>query len=183
MWNHRVAAFVLSACLLPLSAAAQKAPVVKSAMVTKTVTIEAIDHTNRLITFKDEAGATDMVQAGPGITRFDELKVGDKVTFKYYESLVFQVKKSGAAAPDMAQAGVDVGGGKTPGGTMSRQLTMTVTVVSVDPAVPSITVKTEDGSVVTRKIQDPKNLEGVQAGDKIVITYTQALLTSVAAAK
>jgi hypothetical protein len=36
---------------------------------------------------------------------------------------------------------------------------------------------------VTRKIDNKKNLEGVTVGDQLAITYTQALLMSVAPAK
>jgi hypothetical protein len=163
----------------PTAAQAAHKPIVKSSTVTKTVTIEKIDQTSRMITFKDANGNVDTVQAGPAIKRFNELKVGDNVTFQYSESLVFQLQKSGAAAPTTGEAAMARGTDATPSGGVATQVTTTVTVVSVDPAVPSITVKTEDGSVVTRKIQDPKNLEGVQPGDHIVITYTQALLASV----
>jgi hypothetical protein len=60
---------------------------------------------------------------------------------------------------------------------------MTVTVNSVDMAVPSITVSTANGRVITRKVDDKKNLEGVKAGDRIEITYTQAVVTAVEEAK
>ena len=58
-----------------------------------------------------------------------------------------------------------------------------MTVKAVDPSVPSITVTTDDGRTVSRKVEDKKNIEGVKAGDKIDITYTQALLTSIETAK
>ena len=56
---------------------------------------------------------------------------------------------------------------------------MTVTVKSIDVAVPSITVTTPDGRTITRKVEDKKNLTGVAPGDSIEITYTRALLTSI----
>jgi hypothetical protein len=43
-------------------------------------------------------------------------------------------------------------------------------------------VTTDDGRVVTRKIENKKNIENLKPGDKIDITYTQALVTSVEAA-
>ena len=164
--------------LLPALAFAQ-APVVKSNVVTKSVTITAIDPATRLVTFKTADGQVDSVVAGPAVARFNELKVGDTVTFRYAESLVFELKKAGSpAAP--GSAAVEVArGGKTPGGGVAQQLTTTVTVVSVDEAASTITVKTEDNRVVTRKVQEKKNLAGVTAGDKIEITYTEALLASV----
>ena len=178
-------AIVIAGLMLAAAPAAfaQAKPIVKTETVTKTVTIEAIERSHRLITFKDEQGATDTVQAGPGIARFDELKVGDKVTFRYYESIVYQLKKEGASGADKGEVALSHGTGQAPGGTLAQQITMTVTVVSVDPDLPSITVKTQSGEVVTRKIEDKKNLEGVAAGDRIVITYTQALLAAVESAK
>jgi hypothetical protein len=41
---------------------------------------------------------------------------------------------------------------------------MTVTVKAIDAAVPSVTVATDEGRVVTRKIENKKNLENLQAG-------------------
>jgi len=164
------------------AAFAQK-PIVKTETVTKTVTIEAIERSQRIVTFKDDKGVMDTVQVGPEMKRFDELKVGDKVNFRYYESMVFQVKKAGPSGADTGEVATSGGGGKTPSGTLAQQITMTVTVVSVDAKVPSITVKTQNGDVITRKIENKKNLEGVAPGDRIVITYTQALLAAVEPAK
>ena len=58
-----------------------------------------------------------------------------------------------------------------------------MTVKAVDMNVPSITVVTADGHTLTRKIADKKNLEGVNPGDKIDITYTQGLVVAAESAK
>ena len=58
-----------------------------------------------------------------------------------------------------------------PAGTLATQEKMTVTVKALDMAAPSITVTTDNGRVITRKIEDKKNLEGVKLGDKIEITH------------
>ena len=44
--------------------------------------------------------------------------------------------------------------------------------------MPSITVTTPDGRTVTRKVEE-KNLEGVNVGDMIDVTYTRAVLLSI----
>jgi hypothetical protein len=54
-----------------------------------------------------------------------------------------------------------------------------VTVKAIDPAVPSITVTTDDGRTVTRKIENKKYLEGVKVGDKIDVTYTESILIDI----
>jgi hypothetical protein len=84
----------------------------------------------------------------PEVQRFSELKVGDKVTVRYYESVVYQIQKPGAApVPAGEQAGIVRGEGPKPGGTISRQMTATVTVTAIDMKVPSVTIRTDDGSV------------------------------------
>jgi hypothetical protein len=60
---------------------------------------------------------------------------------------------------------------------------MTVTVKAIDNNLPSITVATPAGRTVTRKVENKKNLEGVNVGDLIDITYTRALLTNIERAK
>jgi hypothetical protein len=86
--------------------------------------------------------------------------------------------------PEESQAGVAgaIPGAK-PGGVAGTRDTMTVTVQSIDMNTPSITVKTTDGSIVTRRVKDKGNLKNVQVGDTIVITRTQALAIEVKEAK
>ena len=75
------------------------------------------------------------------------------------------------------------GTGPKPGGTLSEQLTAVVTIQAIDAKIPSVTIKTEDGNMMSFKIEDPKNLTGVKVGDKVQITYTRALAISVEAPK
>jgi len=157
--------------------------VTKEAAVTATATIQAIDSTTRSVTLRNEKGEEDTFSVGPDVKRFNELKVGDKIKMTYYESMVFQLRKPGAPAAPASDA-VAAGRAKAvPGGAVATQQTRTVTVKAVDPNLPSITVTTQDGRTVTRKIEDKKNIEGVKAGDRIDITYTQALLVSAEPAK
>ncbi|HXY42417.1 MAG TPA: hypothetical protein VEQ10_22265 [Vicinamibacteria bacterium] len=165
---------------LPLVARAQK-PVSQTDAVEMTATIEAIDHTSRMVTLKDKTGEEETIYCGPEVKRFDELKVGDTVTFKYYESVAYTVRKPGqpSGLPKTTEPKVTRGTGPRPGGTIAQQQTATVTVNAIDPKVPSITVTTEEGHKASFKVKDPKNLEGVKVGDKVEVTYTQAVMITV----
>ncbi len=166
------------------SALAQQA-VTKANSVTAIGTITAIDTTARTVTLKNEKGEEDTFVVPPDqMPRFNELKVGNRVRMTYYESLVFQLLKPGAKSDGTSfEAALNRAKSARPAGSLATQEKMTVTVKAVDMAVPSITVTTENGRVVTRKVEDKKNLEGVKAGNRIEITYTQALVVSVEAAK
>jgi Cu/Ag efflux protein CusF len=164
---------------LPALARAQK-PVTQTESIEMTATIEAIDHAGRMITLKDKDGDVETIYAGPEVKRFDELKVGDTVTMRYYESLAYLVRKPGqpGAAP-AAGAKLTRGTGAKPSATMSKQETATVTIKAIDLNVPSVTVLTEDGRTASFRVDDKKHMEGVAVGDKVEITYTRAFVVSV----
>ena len=58
-------------------------------------------------------------------------------------------------------------------------MTAVVTLDAIDPKVPSVTVSTENGHKMSFKVENAKNLEGYKVGDKVEVTYTQALAVSV----
>jgi ribosomal protein S17 len=176
---------ILLLCLLALatmgalsSALAQKV-VSQDAIVTETAVIVAIDATNRLVSLKAEDGTVETIYAGPDILRFNELKVGDTVIFKYHESVVYAIQKPGEKPPAPGSISLVRGTGPKPAGTVSQVETTVVTVEAIDAAVPSITIKTEDGRTLSFKVEDKKNLGTVKVGDKVQITYTRALAVSV----
>jgi hypothetical protein len=166
--------------VLPIVARAQK-PVTQTEAIELTTKIEAIDKTARLVTLKDKDGEVETIYCGPEVKRFDELKVGDTVTFRYYESVAYAIRKPGQPSGLPAQTGPAVtrGQGPKPGGTISQQETATVTIKAIDAKVPSVTVLTEDGRTVSMRVEDKKNLEGVKVGDKVEVTYTEAVMISV----
>jgi hypothetical protein len=166
--------------VLPLVAHAQK-PVTDTDAIEVTTKIEAIDHSARLITLKDKDGEVETIHCGPEVKRFDELKVGDTVTFRYYESVAYAIRKPGQPSGLPAQAGPTVtrSKGARPGGTIAEQETATVTIKAIDAKVPSITVLTKDGRTVSFKVEDKKNLKDLKVGDTVEVTYTEAVMISV----
>jgi hypothetical protein len=167
-----------SLALAPLIArAAPPAPVTQSATATATATITAIDYTQRIVSLQFTDGTTQTISVGPNVTRFPQLKVGDTVTFTTSASMVYSIAKPGAAPPDSAT--MTAAQGVKPGGTATQTKSTIVTIVAIDPNVPSVTVKTADGQVVAMKVNDPKNIVGVKVGDKVQITYTESTMISV----
>ena len=96
------------------------------------------------------------------------------------ESIAYAIRKAGAPSgqPEPAKK-IARSEGPRPGGTISKQETATVTLTAIDQNVPSVTVLTEDGRKASFRVDDKKNLEGVKVGDKVEVTYTQAVMISV----
>ena len=151
---------------------------VRSEMRTETAVVESIDASSRVVTLKKPDGTFVAVVAGPEITRFAEIKVGDKVNARYYENVVIRLKKPGEPET-MSQVKGTTGSEQTmPGGTKAKQTTITATISAIDPNTPSITFTGPSGLAYTSKVQDTEALAKVKVGDKVDIVWTEALLVS-----
>lgn len=172
-------AIVAGAFWIAATLPAHAQAVSKGSVVTATATIKAVDQAKRTVTLETDKGESDTFAVGPEIKRFNEFAPGQKVKMTYYESIVYIVRKPGEmSAPTSADAAVTRGTGRMPGATVAAQEKTTVTVKSIDKEKSMVTVTADDGSVMTRKVEDKKNLDKIAVGDHIEITYTRALLAS-----
>ena len=178
-----IAAAVSASAAVALAQTQNPAPVVKQNVVKATLTITAIDQAKRSVTLKSANGDEDTYTVGPAVQRFNQLKVGDKINATYQESLVFEVRKQGATGTAGGTTAAAERYKNQVGGAIGAAHTTTVTVKAVNMTEPSITVVTADGHAMTTKIQDKKNLEGVKPGDRIDITYSEALIMTADPAK
>ena len=145
-----------------------------------TTKIVAIDQANRILTLQDTKGNVQSVQVSQDVKRFNELKVGQTVTFTYSSSVATSIVKPGTVAPSASPSPtITRFTGETPGGQISQTVSTVVTVQSIDPTAPSITVLTQDGRTVSMAVQDKKNIAGLKAGDVVQITYTNTVTITV----
>jgi len=64
----------------------------------------------------------------------------------------------------------------THGATASKQRTITAEITAIDMKVPSISFKGPNGWAYSSKVEDKNALSKVKVGDKVDITWTEALL-------
>ena len=152
---------------------------VRSEMRTETAIVEAIDAANRTVTLKKPDGTFTTVTAGPEIKRFAEVKVGDKVTAKYYENLIIRLKQPGESDVVSRTQATTGSEQAMPGGTKAKQVTITATIAAIDMNTPAITFTGPNGWKYTSKVQDKEALAKVKVGDKVDIVWTEAMLVSI----
>jgi len=175
-----VAAAGLVAMAHPVMA---QAKTVRSEMRTETGTIEAIEASTRAVTLKKADGTFVTTVAGPDITRFAELKLGDTVNVRYYDNVVIRVKQTGESEVISGAKGTTGSEQVLPGGTRAKQVTITATITAIDPTTPSITFTGPNGWKYSSRVQDTEALAKVKVGDKVDIVWTEAVLVSVDRAK
>ena len=181
--KRTIAAFAWVVLAMALAAGAPaQVKEVPGDTVTVSGTVEAIDHTSRVLTLKsDQDGEFTTVDVPAGARRFDEIKVGDKVTARYYDNVTVRLKSPGEAPVNKVESAVTPGGGAKPGATVAAQHTMTAVVEAIDPKVPSITFKGPKGWKYSRRILDKNVLKQVKVGDQVDFTWTEAVMIEVTA--
>ena len=148
-------------------------------MVTVKGTVEAIDHTNRVLTLKMEDGEFENLTAPQGAERFDEVEVGDTVQIRYYDNVTVRLKEPGEPAVDEAEVGAGRAESATAGGHIATQRKMTVTVTELDLAKGVVTVEGPHGYKYSRRIQDKEVAKKIKKGDRLDMTWTEAVQITV----
>jgi Cu/Ag efflux protein CusF len=146
---------------------------------TVTATVRKIDLKKRRVTLEGPDGKTVTVKVPEAARNLAQVKVGDEVVVAFYESIAYEVKKPGEASPGVAvaeEAGRSEPGEK-PGGFAAEAVTVTIT--AIDRANSTVTLELPDGETDTVKVRDPSRLEGVEVGDLVELTYTEAVAISV----
>ena len=182
---------LLTLCAVAIAAVAAAQSAGSADILRATVTVDAIDKAQRMVTVRDAKGNKDHFHAPPEMQRFDELKVGDKINLTYFEGIAFEVKKRDAAAVattataaekpvgTSGTAEITRGTGPLPSGAITQRRTATVLVKATDLNAQLLTVVLPSGRIARHKVQDPSLMKGIVADDKIDITYAEGLLIEV----
>ena len=121
---------------------AKKPTIKKENVTTVNATVRAIDLDTRVVTLKGPKGNVFDLKVGEEAKNLPQVKVGDVVVAKYYESIAVEVKKPGEPG------GVTTSGalataepGAKPGGMVANQVTVTTTVEAIDPKKTYVTLR------------------------------------------
>ena len=168
---------ILSACglVLALSLPSWAQTGLPTQNVTLAGTVETIDHDKRVVTLKTADGKFETIDVPPSAKRFDELKVGDKVSVTYNNNVAVKLKPPGEPAVDTGSKTSTMGQEVRPGGTTAVQRTMTAHVDSIDKSTASMTFVGPNGWKYSRHVVDPAVLEKVKIGDAVDVTWNTDL--------
>jgi hypothetical protein len=147
-----------------------------------TGTITDIDYPNREMTLKGPYGQLETFVVDKKVQRFNEAKVGDKVSLDYYIGFDAEVRPptneekqnplvvldtAGRASEDAAPSAYDM-----------RKIRVVATIVGMDRAAQTVTVKGPRGKYYVARVVDPSRFDRVRIGETILITFTEATAIS-----
>ena len=142
-------------------------------------TVTAVDKAEKLVTIQVTGGQKYTLKVENPVN-LDAASVGTGVVVRYYEAVSVRKKKAGESLPALSVSGgvVTAKAGGVPGAVADEHLKAVVSVVQVDKANGTVTIKGADGSVETAKANNPKVLSHLKAGDELVITASRATAIS-----
>ena len=143
-----------------------------------TVTVESIEKASREVTVKKPDGTYGVFSVPADVKRFDTLKIGDKITARYYENIVLRLKAPGEKHVD-SETGAVTRSANRNAGTAAVQRTITATITKIDMKAPSIAFSGPNGWNYSTRVEDTKALAKVKVGDKVDITWTEAAIVSI----
>jgi len=154
-----------------------------AASIQAVLSVEAIDHEKRHITLKGPQGNVAEFEVGPQATRFDEIKVGDKLHVKYDIAVVGELREP--TAEEKSTPLVDVTSdpqrlaSTSPAAAIGRVVRAVTTIDAVDKSAQTFTVKDPVEGSVAVHVEDPTVLEHLSVGQTIIVTFAESLALAV----
>jgi hypothetical protein len=163
------------------AATAGKPGVVAGSVVSASATVEAVNAATREVTLKGKNDRVIVVECGPEVKNFDQIKVGDVVNVDYGESVALFVKApEGELANTQTEMVKGAPVGAQPAGIGVRVTELQASVEEIDYATRSITLKGAGGRVLSFVVGDEvKRFNEIKKGDHVVARLTQAVAVSV----
>lgn len=176
--------------MAPAPAGATPAPAVMDGagaadVTTVTAKIIAVDKAKRLVTLRGPMGKIVTIPVGPEVKNFAQIKKGDHLVVRYAEAVTVSLDKNvtGRSKTVTTTPQVTAPMGGMPGMAQAKRTVIVANVDRVDTATSHILVHGPEGRYVEVKVKDPAVLAALKVGDKIVLTYTEAVVIDVQAAK
>jgi hypothetical protein len=139
--------------------------------------VVAVDPAKLLITVKSDEGRYSNLEARRE-QDLQGLKVGDRISVRYFEGAQIRERMHGEAAPAFSLKD-GIMGATLIGGPSRKKHEIVAAVEKVDVANQEVTVRAPDGSLETVMVTNPEYLEHVKVGDRLGMTRVQALALSV----
>ena len=151
-------------------------------LVTMQGTVTEIVKETRDITLQGTDGKLVTITAGEAVERFDEIGVGDVMTFEYWEYLKAEFRKP--TAEELAEPlTVMAEGGKAPEGmdpaaVVGAMVKAVVSIEALNRPLMLATVKGPRGNYVTLPMEDEVLITELNIGQVLILTYAEAVAVS-----
>ncbi|MDO6442297.1 hypothetical protein [Marinobacter sp. 2_MG-2023] len=155
--------------------------VTETNIVTGSAIVKGIETATRTLMLEFADGDFVEVAADERIRNFDQISLNDEIYVEYIQSLSLTLKKVRSDDSDtsigVAAASAELG--VKPSGGAGQVIQALADVVAVSPGKGTITLKGPQGRIFELLVKNPDHFKAVNAGDQVLVTYTEAVAVSV----
>jgi hypothetical protein len=166
------------------SLAAEPPTRIEGSLHSTSAEVIAVDQEQRLVTLRNVAGETVILEAGPEVRNLGQVEVGDVVDVELYEMLVTELQKGTPGVKKRIET-VEAERaplGAKPGAVFTRTIEFGAAVEAVDPGQRLLTLRGPERSV-TLKVAPDVDLGRVAVGDHVEGSYVEQLSIVVSPAR
>jgi Cu/Ag efflux protein CusF len=175
MKRTTLAAVAFALGFAPLCHAQSKGGAVAVEQTDAVVTVTKVDMKARTVSFRGPRGDIATLMVPAEAQNLDQVKPGQQFRMKYVESVAVEIQKGGKASASATQEMNLAPKGAKPGGVMVRTQQIAGVVDAIDYGNRYVAVRGPKGNVLAFKVADDVKLDQIAAGDRIVLTHTEAL--------
>ena len=138
-----------------------------------------VDKARKLVTLEGPRGQRVTLEI-QNPYNLEAARVGAKVVAHFYEIVTIRKKKPGESGPSASlKEGIATATtGEVPGAGAGIKLKLVVSVVEIDKANGTVTIKGPDGTVEKVRARNPRNLERIKVGDDLVVGVSRGVAIS-----
>lgn len=143
------------------------------------------DPKTRTITFKNKEGESKFV-AGPEISNFAQIKVGDRVNVTYETAVAIELiktKSTGIRSKVETSSVTNSKPNEKPSELIANTTMIIADIVGVDRDKKLVSVKGPSGKVTTVTVKNPALLADVAVGEQVKVVYFDAMAASITTPK
>jgi len=168
-----LAAISLAALALSLPSHAQPKGAVVGQTIEALVTVVSVNKKARTVVIRGPRGGTEELNVPEDAQNFDRIKQGDVFRIRYTEAVAVSLDKGEPARGDKKER-VMAKKGANPGGVAMRTQYVSGRIDAIDTKTRYVALRGPK-QTLSLKVADDVNLDALKVGERITVTYTQAL--------
>lgn len=155
----------------------------RGAVIEASVLVEKVDLKNRTLTVKKPNGTILTLKVGTEVKRLNEIKPGDTVVAQFISAVAYELRAP-TAEEQAAPAAAVVAAGRNdkslpPGAAAANTIHTIVTIEEIDRKAGTVTIMGPSGETTVLNVERPENFQRIKVGDKLAVTYVEAVALKV----
>jgi hypothetical protein len=176
-----ITAIVCGLAAVPVVNAQVKDAAIAVAETEAVVTVTKVDQKARTVTFRGPKGGVATLNIPPESQNLDQVKPGQQYRMKYVEAVAVEIRKGGKPSAEASRQVKVAAKGAKPGGMMVNTRQISGVIDAIDFTNRYVAIRGPQGNTQAFKVADDVKLEALSAGDRIVVTHTEALAVEMVA--